>query len=89
MEYTTIRISKENYSTLDDYSYKNRMASMDAALRGLMDDLARASMTIADLQARFDVTREERDQALELLGMTVPELHQAIQSKHKPKKSKK
>ncbi len=78
-DFTTIRISKENHKMLDDIMYENRLPSLDAALSYMRDEMCRQQAVITDLTTRGQINAEERDQALGLLKMTVPELHQAIE----------
>jgi hypothetical protein len=77
MEYTTIRISAQNRAALDDLHYEYKLDTPDLVLSQVLEDLARSRAVIADLTTRAQVNAEERDQALQLLHMTVPELHQA------------
>jgi hypothetical protein len=77
-DFTTMRISKENRKMLDDIMYENRLPSLDAALSYMVNEICRQQAVISDLTTRAAVNAEERDQALGLLNMTVPELHQAV-----------
>lgn len=79
--YTTVRISQENKKILEDHLYENRLASIDAALSDIINDYYRQKAVISDLTTRAQVNAEERDQALGLLKMTVPELHQEIEKR--------
>ncbi len=87
---TTIQVTRETRQVLHELHYDYKVDTPDQVIRALLEDLARSRMTIQDLTTRAQVNAEERDQALDLLGMTVPELHQAInQAKSKKKISKK
>ncbi len=82
-DFTTIRISKANYEALNDHLYENKLNSMDASLTDIINDYFRMKAMISDLTTRAQVNAEERDQALELLHMTVPQLHQAVAEQQK------
>lgn len=78
MEYTTIRISRENYKLLEDILYENRLRGMDSALGHLIEENHTHQATIQELIICSQVAIAERDHALAILKMTIPELHQAM-----------
>lgn len=90
---TTIQVTRETRQVLHDLKYEYKVDTPDQVIRALVEDLARSRAVIQDVTTRAQVNAEERDQALELLHMTVPELHQAqadkIMTKDKKRISKK
>lgn len=81
MEYTTIKISKENHKRLDEYMNTNRLDTFDAALNSIFIELYTRGDIIHDLTSRTQKNTEERNQLIKLLDTSVHEPHEAIKSK--------
>ncbi len=87
-QYKSVKVTEDDYNLLKRYMHLGFRDSMSEAFHSAISTAlfeeygegtaqpGRSQAIISDLTTRAQVNAEERDQALELLHMTVPELHQ-------------
>jgi hypothetical protein len=99
-QYKSIKITTEDYEALKRYMHLGFQDSMTEAFHSAIQTAlfeeygeglprpSRSQAIISDLTTRAQVNAEERDQALQLLHMTVPDLHAQVNQVRGKKKEK-